>query len=40
MTKTIFLMFNSKEDVDVFESAIKKTKTENDLFILGSGVSP
>lgn len=39
MTKTIFLMLNSKEDVDVFESAIKKTKTENDLFILGSGVS-
>ncbi len=38
MTKTIFLMLNGKDDISIFTKAIEKTKTNNELFILGSGV--
>ena len=31
-------MLNSKDDISIFTKAIEKTKTNNELFILGSGV--
>lgn len=39
MTKTIFLMLKDPQNITNFEKAIKSTKTENVLFVLGSGVT-